>query len=583
MMYGGGFAQVGQPYVRQQPAYGGGFAAPNVIRQGGVGAPMYAAPPMVAQVAQAGYSTPRMPLGAPARPQANVPQFGAVQAQPARVAQQPPLTGRGVVQQGFGGAVGVPGSSAIARCRELLDNREQLKAEVKQSFQRVAGGSGAVDIAGLQQMRFDLAPKLGVPEQVFGPLEDDYIRFDFDGSGFLRVNEVYKLVKFAIYDYLKANDAAHNSIPFKSKQQAGIQTIRKLGEGNQASVDLVCDQHGNQRCLKTFNKAALMGAGSLSDLQDEFEAMQLLACRNIARSFEIFQDHQFVYMVNEVYHGGDFTSLKQKATAKLGGLTEDWWKGVFRQCFEALQFMHQQAVMHCDVKEPNLMLRTDNYSSPQVVLIDFGISKAMTKDVGAMVSGTPGYMPPETMNTGKWYPGGDVFSLGVTIFQLITDMVPDDEAAKAGAPMRGLFLSGCSTLEDVKRVVNTRQPQFQAIAIPGLRTLCQRVLEKNMRSRPRAPAVLKDAWFGGMAPSTRPEEFMHPVNALATVGIQDVDTSPPMQNVLAPVAMQGSSTPVARAPQMMPGSRTPVAGFGQPAARPGYAPVARGGYPGQVI
>jgi serine/threonine protein kinase len=309
----------------------------------------------------------------------------------------------------------------------------------------------------------------------------------------------------------------------KSLPQAGYTIMKELGGGNQAVAKLAVDQHGNQRCIKCFSKSAMFNMHSLADLQDEFESMKLLGCKNIARAFEIFQDSGFVYLVTEVYHGGDLTVIKQNAIQKMGTLSEEWWRGIFRQCFEALDFMHKQAMMHCDIKEPNLMLRTDNYANPQVVLIDFGVSKAMTARDTGMVSGTPGYMPPETMNTGKWYPSGDVFSMGVVIYQMLTDNIPNEAAAKAGAPCIGLFLQGCSSLEDVKYSVNSRQPNFNAMPahMPGVKSLTMRLLDKNLRSRPKAPIALKDPWFGAIAQKAPVEAQMMPDHPLATVGITD--------------------------------------------------------------
>ena len=51
------------------------------------------------------------------------------------------------------------------------------------------------------------------------------------------------------------------------------------------------------------------------------------------------------------------------------------------------------------------MLKTENYHNPQVVVIDLGLSRAATSDIEG-VGGTPGYIPPETWHTGKWYPRG---------------------------------------------------------------------------------------------------------------------------------------------------------------------------------
>merc|ERR1712232_1454588 len=98
--------------------------------------------------------------------------------------------------------------------------------------------------------------------------------------------------------------------------------------------------------------------------------------------------------VGEPYHGGDFMTLKQRARAQGVVMTENWLRGIFMQCFEALEFMHEQAMIHCDIKEPNIMLKTNDFSKPEIVLIDFGVSKAMAQKANGMPGGTPGYMPP---------------------------------------------------------------------------------------------------------------------------------------------------------------------------------------------
>jgi Ca2+-binding EF-hand superfamily protein len=76
--------------------------------------------------------------------------------------------------------------------------------------------------------------------------------------------------------------------------------------------------------------------------------------------------------------------------------------------------------MHCDLKEANIMVAADsNWDHPHVVLIDFGLAMNFAdKRVG--ICGTPGYIPPETWQKGYWVPKGDVFSLGVVFFQLMS-------------------------------------------------------------------------------------------------------------------------------------------------------------------
>jgi tRNA A-37 threonylcarbamoyl transferase component Bud32 len=535
-MYYGGFGQPARQYTSPQP-YAPSYVASPMMAPGfgqPFGQPLYASP----QPANL-WPSPS-PAYAQARPASGyVQNYSAPSPSPLSFQQQayaPRVTPAPAPAMLGGSAPAMPyaqpqvmggmGARPSKSLKSLLQDRSVLKKAVVDAFKAASGGRKAIDINGLLRLRMDLAGKLGVPDAVFGSLEEEYMRFDFEGTGYLEANEVYKLVKWHIYEYAKQQDMAmgKNTVPMKNPTQAGFTIMKELGSGNQAALKLAIDQHGNQRCIKCFPKASMMNMFSIQDMMEEFETMQRLACKNIARTFEIFQDQSTVYMVNEVYHGGDFKDVQRRATAKIGALNESWYGNVFRQCLDALNFMHQQAMMHCDIKEPNLMMRTENYSVPQVVLIDFGVSRAMTKRDTGTVSGTPGYMPPETMNAGKWYPGGDVFSLGVVIFQMMSGKIPDDEAAKRGAPMIGLFLEGCNSLDDVRNLVCNKRPPVQMMqASPALQQVTLRMLEKNFRARPKAPTIMKDPWFGSSYGSNtkNPEAMMMAEHPLATMGITE--------------------------------------------------------------
>merc|ERR1712136_526539 len=136
-------------------------------------------------------------------------------------------------------------------------------------------------------------------------------------------------------------------------------------------VKLVVDAAKREFCVKCLRRDQ-MSASGIQDLIEEFEAMQFLACEKVAQVTELFQDHQFIYMVGEPYLGGDFTTLKERAARQGVQMTEDYYKSLFQQCLEGLQFMHGQAMMHCDIKEPNLMIKKANFLQPEVVIIDFG-------------------------------------------------------------------------------------------------------------------------------------------------------------------------------------------------------------------
>merc|ERR1712048_1393030 len=106
-------------------------------------------------------------------------------------------------------------------------------------------------------------------------------------------------------------------------------------------------------------------------------------------------------------------------------LDVEWYRHLYRQAFKGLEHLHQNCIVHCDIKEPNLMVKSDDFEEPEVVIIDLGLSSAF--HTLNNVSGTPGYMPPETWQKGDWFPRGDVFSMGVVCCQMLTGRVPNEK------------------------------------------------------------------------------------------------------------------------------------------------------------
>merc|ERR1711924_94676 len=110
-----------------------------------------------------------------------------------------------------------------------------------------------------------------------------------------------------------------------------------------------------------------------------------------------------------------------------------------------------------------------------------------------------GYMPPEAWDNNKWYPTGDVFSMGVVCIQVLTDATPD---TKTGLK-QGTFVEGARSMEEVAQITKTRQPPFHLIRNPQILQWLQPCLEKMRKARPRAPQVLEMPWFQGVVNNPR--------------------------------------------------------------------------------
>lgn len=280
-------------------------------------------------------------------------------------------------------------------------------------------------------------------------------------------------------------------VPFQTPDQGGFRLIKVLASGGQGEARLVHNRNGEKVVLKVYDKQNA-NAGGVEDLIAEMESMKTAdKCPFVAHCFEVFQDQTSFYMISGANFGGDFSSVMKKAAQAGVPTNEDWFRNIFTQAFKGLSYMHKHALMHCDIKEPNLMLKTDNYANPEVVIIDLGLAQ-MSADQDAMgACGTPGFIPPETWETGVWYPRGDIFSMGVVCFQLLTDNTPDEKTGKAG-----IFTQGCGSMEDVEMATKTRLPPFQLLSrFPGIMQWLPACLEKQVLGRPKAPQVLETPWF----------------------------------------------------------------------------------------
>lgn len=281
-------------------------------------------------------------------------------------------------------------------------------------------------------------------------------------------------------------------VPFKTPEQAGYTVIKVLASGGQGEAKLVTNSNGEKVVLKTYDKRN-QNAGGLEDLKAEMLSMkQVEECVQIASCYEIFQDQGFYYMISGANFGGDFSSLMKKAKEAHVRTTEAWFRNIFNQAFSGLAYMHQNAMMHCDIKEPNLMLRTTDYDDPEVVIIDLGLAQLSADQDAVGACGTPGYIPPETWEQGIWFPRGDIFSMGVVCLQLLTDKVPNEKTGKMGA-----FTEGATSMDDVQRFTAARQPDYTKVKklYPAIMNWLPQCLDKSRSQRLKGPQLLEKPWF----------------------------------------------------------------------------------------
>lgn len=131
------------------------------------------------------------------------------------------------------------------------------------------------------------------------------------------------------------------------------------------------------------------------------------------------QDGQF-FITMELLEGQPLQTVLHER----GQLSPSNVLGIARQTCRGLDYAHSQGVIHRDIKTANLFVTSDRV----VKIMDFGLAKVLEEVRGAttLVSGTPYYMSPEQVLGEDVDHRSDLYSLGITLFELATGNVPFD-------------------------------------------------------------------------------------------------------------------------------------------------------------
>ena len=186
-----------------------------------------------------------------------------------------------------------------------------------------------------------------------------------------------------------------------------------------------CDRDKNTRHVTLGTKGSReMIERYLEKFGKEARNIAALDHPNIVRIMDIFGENNTAYYVMEYHSGGSLSSIiKQK-----GAMSEKEALSHIAQVASALKYVHSNLMMHLDIKPDNILLNKRG----EAVLIDFGISKHYNSHGKATstpnTSGiSPGYTPLEQYDeggVGEFSPATDIYSLGATLYTLLTGKIP---------------------------------------------------------------------------------------------------------------------------------------------------------------
>lgn len=206
--------------------------------------------------------------------------------------------------------------------------------------------------------------------------------------------------------------------------------VRRIGGGGMGAVYLARDRNlGDQpRAVKEMIQSNIdesQHEKAINDFKRESMLLASLEHSSIPTIYDYFYDEDAgrFYLVMKYISGGDFLARLRNAPG--GRIDEKTVTDWACQVADVLEYLHRRnpPIIYRDLKPANLMI---DGNSGRVMLIDFGIARwVTTHEKGVTAVGTMGYAPPELFS-GKVEPRSDIYSLGATMFHLLTGTDPQD-------------------------------------------------------------------------------------------------------------------------------------------------------------
>jgi serine/threonine-protein kinase len=249
------------------------------------------------------------------------------------------------------------------------------------------------------------------------------------------------------------------------------QVEKELGKGAMGVVYLGRDPKINRVvAIKTMALAQEFDADELEDVKARFfreaETAGRLNHPNIVTIFDAGEEHDLAYISMEFLKGKDLVPYTKPDNL----MPIDKVMSITARVADALSYAHTQNVVHRDIKPANVMYEPE---SDTVKVTDFGIARITdsSKTKTGMVLGTPSYMSPEQLSGTKIDGRSDIFSLGVSLYQMATGKLP---------------FVGDSMAQLMYKIANEQQEDVRALnpALPaGLSDIVNKSLAKSIDER----------------------------------------------------------------------------------------------------
>ncbi|XP_053316282.1 hormonally up-regulated neu tumor-associated kinase homolog A-like [Spea bombifrons] len=237
---------------------------------------------------------------------------------------------------------------------------------------------------------------------------------------------------------------------------------------------------GQKVAMKVIcKKKAKQDSYVLKNMKREPQIHQMIKHPNIVQLYDTLETENSYYMVMELCLGGD---LMDRICDKKK-LEETDVRKYARQLMSAVEHLHRHGIVHRDLKIENFLLDENN----NIKIVDFGLSntirfEGLSQELLSTQCGSPAYAAPELLANKKYGPKVDVWSIGVSMFAMLTGTLPFTVEPFNIKQLHQKMING---------EISPIPPDVSAGAVQFIHTL----LEADPSRRPTVKEAMEDKWL----------------------------------------------------------------------------------------
>ena len=207
-------------------------------------------------------------------------------------------------------------------------------------------------------------------------------------------------------------------------QQVGTSVILKeLARGGMGAIFIAYQKTLKRQIAVKILPKALLTPTNAEFFRQEAEAAAILSHPNIIPVYEVGDTGEFLFFTMQLINGRSLEyyikRAKKNPIPSRRALPVKPSVKILIDVLDALEYAHQQDIIHRDVKPANILMEKH---TQRPILMDFGVAKIATgpDSTSSLILGTPGYMAPEQIKAADIDGRADIYAAGTMLFEMLS-------------------------------------------------------------------------------------------------------------------------------------------------------------------